>query len=151
MGLSTIESAVNATAIGANSLGFTQAETILRCRGYVTASMDSTKQAGDEMTCTFGLGIFSSDAFALGATAMPEPSSDAVYPWLWWAQMHLHAEITGGTEAWGLTQQILQVDSKAMRRVKPSQTLGWVVQFADAAGAPATDVVFGQVRVLVGS
>ncbi len=148
--LSTIALTGDGTAIG-GSVGFAIPGTILRCRSYVQATMDATKQVGDLITLTFGLGIFSTDAFTLGASAMPEPAADSAYPWLWWGQMHLEAQVAAGEDSWGSSNQRLEVDTKAMRRFKPTQTLGWVVESHASAGAPVTSVTFGTTRILIGT
>ena len=144
--------AIDETLLGAGVIGFTRAETILRCRSWVAAHFDGTQQAADRIDLTFGLGIFSTDAVAAGAASLPEPDSNAEYPWLWWGQMRLFATFAAAHgEAWGGLQQRLEVDTKAMRRVKPQQTLAWVVQSEQATGAPVTIVQFGSIRCLVGS
>ena len=151
----TIPAAVNntgsATTILGGSLAFDQAMTILRCRGHVQASMDPTKQVADTIACTFALGVASSDAVAVGAGSLPDPVENADYPWLWWGDMFLRCHKTLGEEAWGLTAQHMVVDTKAMRKMKPSESLFWVVQTATIAGAPNTFVDFGLTRVLIGT
>ncbi len=132
-------------------LAFLRPSTILRARGYVQASFDATVQVGDLIRLTFGLGIVSDDAFNLGATAMPDPAGECEYPWLWWGEMLLRSELAAGPGSWGIPAQRLEVDTKAMRRVKPQQTLAWIVESTDVAGAPVTNVDCGQLRVLIGS
>ncbi len=140
-----------ATVISGSGLAFAIPATILRVRGYVTAAFDETKQVGDTMRIIFGLGIVSSDAFTLGATALPNPGGQAEYPWLWWGGGNLEAFVAAGEEAFGTTAFRLEVDSKAMRKVKPGQTLAWIVETAGVAGAPVTSINFGQTRVLFGT
>ncbi len=138
------------TTAGAGfSVGSTS--TILRIRGYVQAMFDSTVQVGDLILLTFGLGVVSADAFAAGAASLPDPSGDPDYPWLWWGQMELRSEVAAGPTSWGPSAQRLEVDSKAMRRLQQAQTLAWVIQATEAAGAPTTLIRIGQTRVLVGT
>ena len=139
------------TTTSGNGLTSSQTSTILRCRGYVQGMLDATKQVGDQMILTFGLGLISSDAFAVGATAFPDPDGDGSYPWLWWGQMTLRSELAAGAESWGTSAQRLEVDTKAMRRFNADKTLVWVVQSTSAAGAPATNINIGTTRVLIGS
>jgi len=113
--------------------------------------MDQAKQVGDEMTLTWGLGIVSSDAFAAGVAGMPDPAGDVGYPWLWWHSMHLFSYVAAGEEAFGVTAQRAEVDTKAMRRIKPDQTLLMLCQVSNVVGAVAVDITFGQLRVLVGT
>ena len=112
--------------------------------------MDPTKQVADTIGITWGLGIVSTDAATLGATALPDPAGDSDFPWLWWGDMFLRSHNAGHEEAWGLSAQKLEVDTKAMRRVKPSESLIWVVETSTIAGAPNTFLDFGVTRVLVG-
>ena len=86
-------------ASGGLSVG--SSTTILRCRGFVQAMFDASAQVGDNIFLTFGLGIVSSDAFAVGPGSLPDPSGDAGYPWLWWTQMILQAETTTPISSWG--------------------------------------------------
>jgi len=133
-------------------LDFAQPITVLRSRGYVQAAFDETVQAGDTMLLTFGLGIVSTDAANLGATALPDPGSDVAYPWLWWGEMFLEAFAAdvATLHAWGSTNQRLEVDTKAMRRARLDQSLIWVIEAAQVTGAPVTNVEIGTTRILVG-
>ncbi len=138
------------TTLAGGGLAFLGSATILRCRGYVEAHLDETKQVGDLAGVVFGLGIVSSDAHALGSTALPDPASEPEYPWLWWGVIQLEAYVAAGEESWGSTAQRLEVDTKGMRRIKPGQTLAWVAQTRGLSGAPVTRVIMGQTRVLIG-
>ena len=141
----------NGTILGGGVLSFAGPATILRCRGFVQAHFDATAQVSDAISLTFGLGLVSSDAATLGATAMPDPGGNADYPWLWWGSMRLRSELAAGPSGgFGIAAQRLEIDTKAMRRVKPEMSLVMVVEVASASGAPETIIEFGQIRVLVG-
>jgi len=133
------------------SLAFNTPATILRMRGYVSAYFDETMQAGDLMKVGFGLGIVSSDAFAAGTGSVPDPSSEPEYPWLWWGTIQLEAFIAAGQQVWGTSAMRLEVDSKAMRKIKPGESLTWVAQGSGGAGSPVTVIDLGQTRVLIGT
>ena len=140
-----------ATAIG-NPRDFTAPATVLRVRSTITAYFDESVQVGDELNFTFGLGIVSTDAAALGLTAVPDPASDVEYPWLWWGTMCLQSVLAaGGERPWGMTAQILHVDTKAMRRVKPKESILWVIQSTGQVGSPVTNVQIHQSRMLIGT
>ena len=145
----TITSAT--TAAQATGLVFSLNSTILRVRGHVQAFFDNTKQAGDTIDLTFGLAVLNSDAFSAGAASLPDPAGDVSFPWMWWGSMSLRGDVAASEEAWGLTAQRLEVDTKAMRRVTPADTLLMIVQSTAVAGAPATLVQFGALRVLIGT
>ncbi len=140
-----------ATTIQGGSIAFAIPATILRARGAVQCALDDSKQVGDEIRLTFGLGVVSSDAFAAGAGSMPDPNAEVEYPWLWWNTMFLRAEGTGAQEAWGSSVVRLDVDTKAMRKVKPGQSLVWVAQSTTVVGAPVTNIDFLTGRVLIGT
>ncbi len=140
------------TTTAGNGFSVGSTSTILRTRGFVQASMnDSGKAVDDNVLVTFGLGIVSSDAFAVGASALPDPAIDANYPWIWWGEMFLESQSTTNAEGWGISAQRVDVDSKAMRRIQQSQTLAWVIQTSSSAGAPVIDLAIGTTRVLVGT
>ncbi len=130
-------------------IDFTSPATILRCRGYVQGYLDPTKQVGDTMALGFAIGIVSTDA--RGAGVLPDPFEEPEYPWLWHGTMFLRAEIAAGAEAWGLSAQRLEVDTKAMRRIKPGQSLVYAIERASVAGAPVTEITTGFTRVLIGT
>ena len=131
------------------ALSFTSPATILRCRGYVSAFFDESVQIGDEYKLIFGLGISSTDAFTAGA--MPDPGSEPEYPWLWWDSAWLECYLAAGQEGWGTTAQRFEIDTRAMRKVKPGQTLTLIVQSTGVGGAPATKIAMGRIRVLIGT
>jgi len=147
--LQTDVSGTSTTLSGA--LNFAAPATVLRCRGFVQASMDETKQAGDILEIVWALGIISTDAFTAGAGSVPDPGSEPEYPWLWWGGMHLEAFVAVGIEQWGSTSQRLEVDTKAMRRIKPGTSLVYMAQVTSATGAPVTSLEFGPTRVLIGT
>ncbi len=142
-----------ATTLLGGSLAFVSPATILRMRGYWEAKFDETAQAGDTMRVVAALGIISTDAFAAGSGSVPDPASEPEYPWLWWDEMFLEAIVTTATSlspAFGMTYQRHEVDSKAMRKVKPGESLIWVAQTATVAGAPTTIISLGGTRTLIG-
>ncbi len=140
------------TTIIFGSIGFTFPATILRCRGYVQAAFDASGlSVGDRMRLIFGLGLVSTDAFTAGAASVPDPAEEPGYPWLWYGMMQLAAESTTLSDTWGPQAQRLEVDTKAMRKVKPNETLVMVVQSTAAAGAPGVNVDIPNIRILFGT
>ncbi len=131
-----------ATSLG-GGLSFVAPATILRARGYVSASFDATQQAGDEMLCTFGLAVISTDAFTAGGGSVPDPADEPEYPWLWWKQMFLESFVAANEGAYGVSAQYAEVDTRAMRRIKPGETLCWVMQRTGVVGAIVTSVMMG--------
>ena len=144
-----IQSSATGTKLFAGSIAFSSPGTILRCRGRISGTFDETAQVGDFLTTTFGLGIVSTDAATLGATAMPDPSGDGDYPWLWWETMDLRSSVAAAPTAYGPSAKELEIDTKAMRRVKPGQSLVMVMEHSSASGAPVTEFDMARLRVLI--
>ncbi len=144
--------ATDGTRLAGGSIAFTAPATILRIRvPSVLCFFDNTKQAGDSIDLAFGIGIVSTDAFTLGATAMPDPGGEPEYPWMWWTQLSLFSDAAVSFEGTGISVVRFSVDSKAMRRVAPGQSLVPIVQASGATGAPTTFVRWGNGRVLIGT
>ena len=123
--------------------------TVLRMVGEVSASPDEAAVvAGDSCIITFGIGVVSTDAAALGSTAMPDPGAEADYPWLWWHGATMHFPAIG--EALQNAVRVLPVQSKAMRKVAAGQSLVAVVQYVDVSGFPPIDILTA-VRFLIGT
>ena len=144
----------DATILG-GGLAFTFPATLLRFRGYVSAMLDETQQVGDLIVVTFGLAIITSDAFTAGSGSVPDPATEPEFPWIWWKEMRLDSFATLttaiGPAGYGPASQRYEVDSKAMRKIKPGETLCMIIQTTNAAGAPATLLDIGQLRVLIGT
>ena len=68
--------ASNQTVLASGALQFSAPATILRVRGRLQVAMDETKQVGDVIALTFGLGVISSDAFDAGAAGVPDPAGE---------------------------------------------------------------------------
>ena len=64
--------------------------TAIRMLGEYTIGPDAAPAAGDQCTIGVGIGVVSSDAFAVGSTAMPDPVGEPEYPWLYWAEHDFH-------------------------------------------------------------
>ena len=133
-------------------LTFAIPATILRVRGAVSLQFDETVQAGDVGAAVFGLAVVSEDAAV--AEAVPDPGQEPEFPWLWWSTIELEAIVAGSN--WtafplGPTADILRVDSKAMRKVKPGESLIWICQITVATGAPVMILKFHPTRVLIGT
>ena len=125
--------------------------TILRCRTPdILLSFDYSQQAGDDIQIALGLGIMSTDAFAAGAGSLPDPGSEPEYPWLWWGQYQLRSFAAANEQSLGTSVVRLSADTKAMRKMKPGQSLGWVVETSGASGSPTTYIEIATTRVLTG-
>ena len=79
----------DSTAIVGGPLSFVGPGTILRCRTNFIVAFGAATVALDDVAVCLGLGIVSTDAAMLGATAMPDPHDEPDYPWLWWKDVHM--------------------------------------------------------------
>ncbi len=131
-------------------VSFAVPATVLRSRSELIGWLDVSGQtAGDEVKFGIGLGLVSTDAFTLGATALPDPSGEPEFPWLYWYEYHLVTEEATGRGPGGFFR--LAIDTKAMRKVKPGESLVWVVQRVDGGGDLIAHIAFGQTRILIGT
>ncbi len=150
LSLRTSVQSASGTFSGAG-LAFTSPFTILRMRGSLLVYLDESAVLGDQSKIAYGIGIISSDAFTLGPTAMPDPAGEADFPWLYWEEINLGLLETGDLRAFGISSRLSNWDSKAMRKVKPGQTLAWIGQTVNITGDPPMEIQIGQTRVLLGS
>ncbi len=133
-------------------LSFSGPGTILRTRGRILLALNpSGKAADDNVKIAFGLGLVSTDAFTLGATAMPDPAGEPEYPWLWWGEVSLRSMIATTNESgFGPENREIIVDTKAMRKIKPGMTLTMITQYVNLSGNPIVNMEAGQFRTLIG-
>jgi len=134
----------------AGQLDFSEPRTILRMLGEYTLGSSSTYTAGDGALIAIGIAVVSTDAATLGATALPDPGSEPEYPWMYWASHSLFsATSTGDPNAIqaGVRQGF---DIRSMRKVKPRESLVFVIEYSDIAGTPPIQVGQPGVRVLIG-
>ena len=81
---------------------------------------------------------------------MPDPATDANYPWLYWASHKLFFTSSGNSGEGGAGYSLRRsFDIKSMRKLKPSESLAFVFQYSDIAGAPPLQFTAGQTRVLL--
>ena len=123
--------------------------TVLRLVGELAVTAGAAGVvAGDAAVIAVGIGVVSADALAVGASAMPDPGGEPDFNWLWWYQAQMmypiQAQVGGPTEG-----ARIRIESKAMRKVAPRQSLVMIGQYIDLGGGPPIDVL-GSARVLVG-
>ena len=122
--------------------------TVMRLIGEVSVGPDETGiTAGDSAMIFIGIGVVSTDAAVVGASAMPDPGGEADFPWLWWAPIFVQIPTIADLCA---SVRHVEISSKAMRKVGPGQSLVAIAEYADLAGTPPLDVVLSA-RLLVGT
>ena len=133
---------------GLGVLNFAAAETVMRLLGEYAIGPRTAPAVGDVAFVTVGIGVVSSDAAALGATALPDPADEPEYPWLYWADHALAFTATSlldHGQPFSLRQGF---DVKSMRKIKPRESLAFVVQNT-STGDPPLRLVAGNTRVLI--
>ena len=138
------------TTIG-SSIPFTSSQTVIRMIGEYFITPTSTITGGDTAKICVVLGKVSTDAFILGATAMPDPAGEPDYPWLYWAEHIVRYVVSGapvsGNQIGGSHRQ--SFDIRTMRKFKSRESLAWVIQYVDITGTPPIALDIAQTRVLL--
>ena len=133
------------------SLSFTSSQTILRMIGHVLVSATGTIVADDSVIVTLGLAKVSTDAAAVGSTAMSDPAQEPEFPWLFWLSIPVRWPEGGspvqGRELPGVFRR--EFDIRTMRKFKPRESLVWVLEYSNTGGNPPVTVSLGDTRILL--
>ncbi len=151
LGTSSVNMTANGTFI-AGTLAFAIPGTVLRIIGEYTISPTGSIVDGDRAIVSVGIGQFSTDAVALGATAMPDPEDEPEFPWLYYKSHSLvyrGASTVGNELSAGSLRQ--SIDIRSMRKFKPRESFSVVLEYDDLAGTPAVTFQMGVMRVLFGT
>jgi len=128
-----------------------QAATLLRTRGEILASIDGPVD-NDACSVACGITVVTEEQLAVGLTAVPDPAVDLDADWLWHGFIPLKAQAGTGVGASlnvvGVAHR-LTIDSKAMRKLRPTNSLVFAAKNSGLAGTPAVDLVVA-VRCLKG-
>ena len=137
----------NGVFLGGN-LGLDGPWTCIRMLGEYIIGVDAAPTAQDAVSIGVAIGVASTDALIIGATAIPSPISEPQFPWLRWA---VHDFFFNDTSLADGNARSIRVpfDSRSMRKLKPREALFVVAEYADTAGAPPMQIEHSQVRVLV--
>ena len=139
-----------ATTIALGGLAFEVLSTVLRMIGEYLFCPDAAPVAQDACLIAVGIGVVSTDAAILGATALPDPVDEPDYPWLYWGVHPYFAPDTGTGSTLGAKAARIAFDVKSMRKVTTRQTLQMVGQYVDISGVPPVQFIAATTRVLVG-
>ena len=149
IGLPAFQNAFTVSSIVSPAgIDFTSPQTVIRMLGEYIFLPSSAPAAADSAQITVGIGKVSTDAFTLGSTAMPDPSGDVDYPWLYWAQHVFFANDTGVGSTLGAKAARVSFDIRSMRKFTTKESLVFVCQYADVNGAPPVTFAASQTRVL---
>ncbi len=128
--------------------------TVLRMLGSYIIGPTASVVALDAVTIGMGIAVVSTDAAVLGSSAMPDPIGEPEYPWLYWAEHDFYFTRAGGVTNTstlpGIGGELRQsFDIRSMRKIKPQESLVFVVEYANIAGNPGMRVATSATRVLV--
>ncbi len=148
-------SPTSATTLLGGSLAFAEANTVLRMLGGYLITPDGATVAGDAAQLTVGIGVISTDAFAAGAGSVPDPNGEPEYPWLYWRDHQLRypsatTVLKGEGDQTGAGTERVHFDIKSMRKLKPRESLVFIVSYTDVTGTPPLKLDVGRTRVLIG-
>ncbi len=114
--------------------------TLMRTRGRASVHFDPTS-AGDVVQYGIGLGVFTSDAFAAGSASLPGPLTDIDYDWIWHTVGMMGPSFTATEDGTNILHNLwIELDSKAMRKLKPNQTVGFMLEGSIKNGGGTLDL-----------
>ncbi len=112
-----------------SSLSFEDPGTIVRSRGIISVR-PSAYTADVEICGAFGVGLVSSEALAIGVTAISEPFTDADWGgWMVWRPFNFRIEFISAVGVlFGDATVEIEIDSKAQRKVEPNSAMVFVAE-----------------------
>ncbi len=143
-------SAVVFTVIAEADLETQGKPTIARVRGTWNAWYDrAAAPATGAMIVGAGITLVSTKSVTAGIASLPQPLTNIEWPWLWWDTTIVGLDFGDATGFQLLENSVRVVDSKAMRKVPPGNTLVLIVETSPALlGAPDTRFGFS-IRILL--
>ncbi len=132
----------------------TIAATLMRVRGRAYGQIDPGA-AAEQHTILLGIGIFTTDAVAAGVAPEFQVDGGTVeYNWLWTGALFVSGlnQTSEGLASSAASDRI-EIDSKAMRKLKPNEVVAMVVEApaALAVDQGGTSDLMVRYRVLIGS
>jgi len=119
--------AVLVTSLSAAALAL-RPFTIVRTRGWLLVRSDQ-QGAVENFDAAYGIAVVSDQAAAVGVTAVPTPTTDDSSDlWLYYQRVMGTLIVTAGSNV------VIQVDSKAMRKVNGDQDIVDVIENPIATG-----------------
>ena len=145
----TTGASVSATVVSEAQLEQVPNPTLVRIRGSLLVLV--TAAAATPSSCVAFLGIKVVQAAALAAGAPAVPFTDIGSDWVWWQAVGMN--LAGGTVAapnsdGSTIVHRVEIDSKAMRKIKGNEVLVFVAQNVVATSTQTFDVD-GGMRVLL--
>ncbi len=139
----------NSTFAASGSLNLDEAWTVIRMLGEYTIAPTSAPAALDCAAIAVGIGVFSTDAVAVGASALPDPGQEPSFPWLYWADHSLQFATTTADPSGVAGTVRHSFDVRSMRKLKPREALLMVGEYINVVGNPPLTFHSGGTRILV--
>ena len=122
--------------------------TIVRLRGFCEVVLEAVANIGEGFHCAIGVGLVTTQAFAIGSTAMPDPLDDVFWDgWMYHRFFDLHASTATISDGVNTGRIAWEVDSKAMRKWGANEVLAAKVSGIEIGTAQIE--VFFDSRVLI--
>ncbi len=129
----------------------TEAFTIMRTRGIIALWLDGAQATSIGVHTSFGLHVVPKGT---DSSVTSSPIGEAEADWFAFGHGILAYEemVVDAVQASGMSGHRFEVDSKAMRKMKPGQEIQLVLQVATVSGLTTSSVNWaGQLRFLLGS
>ncbi len=101
--------------------------TLVRLRGHLVANVASATAAGDGVVGAFGIALVTSDAFAVGVSAVPDPLTEAEFQWLYYTKVSWRVPAPSADIRDGYDRTIV-IDNKAMRKWRDGMTMVGILE-----------------------
>ena len=112
--------------------------TLLRLRGTLTLTLQIITSAIDGFAGAFGIGIVTLPAFTAGEASVPTPITEQDWDgWLYWTAFSMKGNAAGIGDAANAVnaQQIIDVDTKAMRKLRLNDVIYGAIEVAETGTA----------------
>ena len=123
--------------------------TLVRTRGEIFLQLDATA-VDERVIIAMGLIVASENAAAAGAASLPSPVSDGADDWYWYGFATMSSLAETAVQPDALFTRVV-IDSKAMRKVKPTEHLVLVLEVCDGVDQNGSFDYLGGCRSLFAS
>ncbi len=125
-------------------------QTVMRTRGQVLVFVDGAQAPSNSVQVAIGVHVVPKGT---DTTVLVSPLTEAEGDWLVWRTAALGYEemVTDVVDVPGITSYRFEIDSKAMRKMKPGEELQFVATTVTAGGGGMSINLVGQLRTLLGS
>ena len=144
----TLVSGVGASFIGDAVQPTIDGLTQARLRGRLHAMLLTGTAAGDGFCGAFGIGLATAAAVAAGAASVPTPITEQAWDgWLYWMPIQLAVQGTTTFEA--VSYQLIDVDTKAMRKLNEEDAIYAMVEIENEEGTATAEFLFDSRSLLM--